>query len=196
MMESVWVCGAVFFFFLHRGVLWYEPAWVLSCVPILNTVTTLAKHVHKEWMEETKMTCSCVFLFQIFNFEKRTKTWGGNSGKTEKKSFCSFLDNTIMSNIQLKFCNICMYVWKFCKFVIVCTFWHMSVCIFKFELLVFGFVLHVDCCFSLFCLKVLLFSVYFWDHVQYCITWAGSWTSCYIDIIYEYKKMFSLWRKF
>lgn len=55
--------------------------------------------------------------------------------------------------------------------------------------------LHVDCRLSFFCINVLFF-VSFWDHVQYCITWAGSWTSCYIDIIYEYKNMFSLWRKF
>ena len=62
------------------------------------------------------------------------------------------LDNTIMSNIQFEFCNICMYVWKFCELVMVCTFWHMSVCIssnFKNAcfFFFFGFVLHVDCCF-------------------------------------------------
>lgn len=48
--------------------------------------------------------------------------------------------------------------------------------------------------FSFFCLKV--FFVCFGTMYNNCITWAGTWTSCYIDIIYEYKNMFSLWRKF
>ena len=68
--------------------------------------------------------------------------------KTKTKKVVA-LDNTIMSNIQFEFCNICMYVWKFCELVMVCTFWHMSVCIssnFKNAcFLFFGFVLHVDC---------------------------------------------------
>lgn len=44
----------------------------------------------------------------------------------------SSLHNT-MSNNQFDFCSL-LYerVNLFCTFVIVCTFWHMSVCILKF----------------------------------------------------------------
>lgn len=67
----------------------------------------------------------------------------------------------------------------------------VSFCLFVFSFFFF-FVLHVD--YRLVPSVKICSSV--WDHVQYCITWAGTWTSCYIDIIYEYEIMFSLWRKF
>lgn len=107
----------------------------------LNTVTTLAKHGHVERMEETKIYCPHCFVFVcfvFFNVFKFSILWHGLRHGVEKKMFKEknrktkkvvALDNTIMSNIQFEFCNICMYVWKFCELVMVCTFWHMSVCI-------------------------------------------------------------------
>lgn len=145
-----------------------------------------------KWKRQRYTVMIGFFLFlNVFKFSILCVGLRHGVEKVKKEKCCSFLDN-IMSNIQFEFCNICMYEWKFSKFVIVCTFWHMSVCILKFEMLVsFWFCFACRLPFSFFC-----FSVYFWDHVQYCITWAGSWTSCYIDIIYEYKNKFSLWRKF
>lgn len=76
----VCVCGRQVFF-LHRGDLWYEPVWVLWRVPntqfFLNTVTTLAKHVHNDRMEETKIYCLMSFFrlfLSFFHFVSRTET--------------------------------------------------------------------------------------------------------------------------
>lgn len=93
----------------------------------------------KEWKRQRFTVLIVLFLFVLFfNVFKFSILWHGLRHGVEKKMFKEknrktkkvvALDNTIMSNIQFEFCNICMYVWKFCELVMVCTFWHMSVCI-------------------------------------------------------------------
>lgn len=144
--------------FLHRGDLWYEPVRVLSCVPIYSVFPEHCDNsgeTRTHWANERDKDLLSSLTF-VFLFVSRSETEWGEKVK-RNKSCCYFLDNIIMSN-EFEFCNICTYVWKFCKFVIVRTFWHMSVCIFKIFKCSFLFlvsVLHVDCSFSFFRLKVL-----------------------------------------
>lgn len=95
----------------------------------LNTVTALAKHVHIERMEETKIYCHTRFFFFFFIllfltckvsiFVSWTETW--NVGGGAKKSCWSFLYNLIMSNIWVFVIFVCMYesfvnLWLYARF--------------------------------------------------------------------------------
>lgn len=77
----------------------------------------------REWKRQRFIVSSVFFIFFfMFSILWVGLRHGVAKVKNKKKSCCSFLDNIILSNIRFEVCNICMCVWKLCKFVIVCTF--------------------------------------------------------------------------
>lgn len=114
-------------FFLPSADLWAcLGAGVCLCMCVCVLTLGFPEHCDSSgmctWVEETKTFCpDCSISFDPFARLTRTRSGMLVVEKSGTKKTCSFMDNT-MSNTQFEFWNICMFVWKFCKCVILCTF--------------------------------------------------------------------------